>query len=191
MSDPRKGQLLMAAKAGDEHAFASLVQIYQDRIYSLAYYMTKNHHDAEDVAQEVFLKIWRALPSYRGEHEPDAWIMKIAKNTCYDFLRQRKYTEPIEYEHDGKVLTQPLADDAVQSNPTQAILQAERREAVAKALMKMPPEQREILTLRYMEGLSYEQLGQVLDAGQGTVKSKLWRAKQTLKKILQNGNIFE
>ena len=80
--------LLQRARAGDDEAFTLLVKAYGDRVYSLAYYVTKNHHDAEDVAQEVFLKLWRALPSYRGD-APDAWITKIAKNTCLDFIKQK------------------------------------------------------------------------------------------------------
>ena len=190
MPENQNGKLLMAAKAGDEHAFASLVRAYQDKVYSLAYYMTKNHHDAEDVAQEVFLKIWRALPSYRGEHEPDAWIMKIAKNACYDFLKSRRQVEPLEREIDGEVVERPLADPDPDSNPPAAAVTAERRDEVAKALLRLPPEQREILTLKYVQGLSYEQICEVLSIGMGTVKSKLWRAKQALKNILKNGNIF-
>ncbi|MBR2446261.1 MAG: sigma-70 family RNA polymerase sigma factor [Clostridia bacterium] len=191
MSEKQNGQFLMAAKAGDEHAFASLVRVYQDRVYSLAYYMTKNHHDAEDVAQEVFLKIWRALPSYRGENEPDAWIMKIAKNACYDFLKSRRQVEPLEREIDGEVVERPLADPDPDSNPPEAAVLSEQRDEVAKALLRLPPEQREILTLRYVDGLSYEQLARVMSLGMGTVKSKLWRAKKALKNILQNGNISE
>ncbi|MBQ7378752.1 MAG: sigma-70 family RNA polymerase sigma factor [Clostridia bacterium] len=190
MSEKQYARLLLAAKAGDHDAFASLVRAYQDKVYSLAYYMTKNHHDAEDVAQEVFLKIWRALPGYRGDHEPDAWIMKIAKNTCYDHLRQRRAVEPIEFERDGETYVRPLTDDDAQSNPPEAVAQKEMRDEVAKALLRLPPEYREILTLRYMEGLSYDRLSQVLELGEGTVKSRLWRAKQALKNILKNGNIF-
>lgn len=190
MSEKQNGKLLMAAKAGDEHAFASLVHAYQDKVYSLAYYMTKNHHDAEDVAQEVFLKIWRALPSYRGEHEPDAWIMKIAKNACYDHLRQKKQTLPIEYERQGEMVTRQIVDADVQSNPPEAVKEQELRAEVARALLQLAPEYREILTLRYMDGLSYEQLGQVLGVEQGTVKSRLWRAKQAMKNFLKNGNIL-
>ena len=191
MPEKQNGKLLMAAKAGDEHAFTSLVRAYQDKVYSLAYYMTKNHHDAEDVAQEVFLKIWRALPSYRGENEPDAWIMKIAKNACYDFLKSRRQVEPLEREIDGEVVERPLADPDPDSNPPEAAVLSEKRDEVAKALLRLPPEQREILTLRYVDGLSYEQLARVMSLGMGTVKSKLWRAKKALKNILQNGNISE
>ena len=190
MSEKQYARLLLAAKAGDHDAFASLVRAYQDRVYSLAYYMTKNHHDAEDVAQEVFLKIWRSLPSYRGDHEPDTWIMKIAKNACLDHLKQKRTVEPLEWERDGEALERPIADEDVQSNPPQAFAQKEMRDEVAKALLRLPPEYREILTLRYMDGLSYEQLCRVLEIGEGTVKSRLWRAKNTLKKFLENGNIF-
>ena len=182
--------LLKAAKAGDNDAFTLLVKAYEDRVYSLAYYVTKNHHDAEDVAQEVFLKIWRALPSYRGE-APDVWIMKIAKNTCLDHIKQKKRIEPLEYEIDGERAERPIPDTDVQSNPPEAAVQHERIQAVARAMMRLSDEHREILTLRYVNGLSYEQLQRVLDVGEGTVKSRLSRAKKSLKKILKSGNVFD
>ena len=182
-------RLLKAAKAGDSEAFTLLVKAYQDRVYSLAYYVTKNHHDAEDVAQEVFLKIWRSLPSYRGD-APDAWVIKIAKNTCLDFIKQKKRVEPLEYEVDGEMLERPIPDTDVQSNPPDAAVRAEQRKQVEKAILQLGDEHREILTLRYMDGLSYEQLCDVLDVGMGTVKSRLSRAKKSLQNILKSGNIF-
>ncbi len=182
-------RLLQKAKAGDDEAFTLLVKAYQDRVYSLAYYVTKNHHDAEDVAQEVFVKLWRALPSYRGD-TPDAWVMKIAKNACLDHIKQKKRVEPLEYEVDGESVERPIPDTDVQSNPPDAAVQAEQRQAVAKAMLQLSDEHREILTLRYMDGLSYEQLQEVLDVGMGTVKSRLSRAKKSLQNILKSGNIF-
>ena len=188
MSDDMK-ELLQKARAGDDEAFTLLVKAYGDRVYSLAYYVTKNHHDAEDMAQEVFLKLWRALPNYRGD-APDAWVMKIAKNTCFDFIKQKKRVEPLEYEIDGESVERPIPDTDVQSNPSEAVLQQERRQEVQKALLKLSDEHREILTLRYMNGLTYEQLQAVLSVGAGTVKSRLARAKKSLQNILKSGNIF-
>ncbi len=182
-------RLLMQAKAGDNEAFTLLVKAYQNKVYSLAYYVTKNHHDAEDVAQEVFIKMWRALPTYRGD-APDAWVMKIAKNTCLDFIKLKKRVEPLEYEVDGESVERPIPDTDVQSNPPEAAAQTEQRQHVAKAILQLSEEHREILTLRYMDGLSYEQLCDVLDVGMGTVKSRLARAKKSLQNILKSGNIF-
>ena len=181
--------LLMAAKAGDSEAFTLLVKAYQNKVYSLAYYVTKNHHDAEDVAQEVFIKMWRALPTYRGD-APDAWIMKIAKNTCLDFIKQKKRVEPLEYEIDGESVERPIPDTDAQSNPSEAFVLQQRRQEVQNALLRLGEEHREILTLRYMNGLSYEQLQEVLGVGAGTVKSRLSRAKKALQNILKLGNIF-
>ena len=182
-------RLLMAAKAGDNEAFTLLVKAYQERVYSLAYYVTKNHHDAEDVAQEVFIKMWRALPTYRGDI-PDAWVMKIAKNTCLDFIKQKKQVEPLEYEVAGESVERPIPDMDEQSNPPDAAVRTEQRQQVAKAIFRLSQEHREILTLRYMNGLSYEQLCDVLGVGMGTVKSRLARAKKSLQNILKSGNIF-
>lgn len=182
-------RLLQKAKAGDDEAFTLLVKAYQNKVFSLAYYVTKNHHDAEDVAQEVFIKMWRALPTYRGD-APDTWIMKIAKNTCLDFIKQKKRVEPLGYEIDGESVERPIPDTDVQSNPPDAAVQAEQRQQIAKAILQLSDEHREILTLRYMNGLSYEQLQEVLGVGMGTVKSRLARAKKSLQNILKSGNIF-
>ena len=83
-----------------------------------------------------------------------------------------------------------MADEDEQSNPATAVIYDERRQAVANAIMQLPPEHREVLTLRYINGLSYEQMAKVLGERQGTVKSRLWRAKKSLKNILENGNFF-
>lgn len=192
MSEQLHREWMQSAKQGDESAFACLVKAYQDKIWSMAYYMTKNHHDAEDVAQEVFLKLWRSLDSYREDCEVSVWIMRIAKNACYDYLRKRKRTqaEPLTVEYEGEQVERSLPDTDLQSNPAAAMEDKERREAVARALLRLPPEHREVLTLRYMSGMSYEQIAQVLGEREGTVKSRLWRAKRHLKKILEDGNFF-
>ena len=117
-------------------------------------------------------------------------IMKIAKNTCLDFIKQKKRVEPLEYEIDGESVERPIPDTDVQSNPPEAVMQKERRQEVQNALLRLGEEHREILTLRYMNGLSYEQLQEVLGVGMGTVKSRLARAKKSLQNILKSGNIF-
>lgn len=192
MSEQQHRAWVQAAKQGDEYAFTCLVKAYQDKIYSLAYYVTKNHQDAEDVTQEVFLKLWRSLDSYRADATVQVWIMQIAKHACFDLLRKRKRTatESMYLEQDGEWVERPLADTDPKSNPDEAILTEERRKTVARALMSLPPEHRELLTMRYINGLSYEQITQVLGEPAGTVRSRMFRAKKSLKKILDNGNFF-
>lgn len=192
MSEQQHREWMQRAKYGDENAFTSLVKAYQDKVFSMALYMTGNRQDAEDVAQEVFLKLWRSLDTYREDASPGVWIMTIAKHACFDELRRRKrsQTESLYEEHDGEQVERPLADEDEQSNPATAVIHDERRQAVANAIMQLPPEHREVLTLRYINGLSYEQMAKVLGERQGTVKSRLWRAKKSLKNILENGNFF-
>ncbi len=192
MSEQMHREWMQRARCGDEHAFTCLVKAYQDKVYSMALYMTKNPQDAEDVAQEVFLKLWRSIGTYKEEALPEVWIMRIAKNACFDYLRERKrtQTESLYEVYDGEQVERPLADGDVQSNPAAAAEQKERRQAVARAIMQLPPEHREVVTLRYINGLSYEQIAKVLGERQGTVKSRLWRAKKSLKNILENGNFF-
>lgn len=192
MSEQQHRAWVQAAAQGDEYAFTCLVKAYQDKIYSLAYYVTKNHQDAEDVTQEVFLKLWRSMDSYREDASVQAWIMQIAKHACFDLLRKRKRTatESLYTEHDGEQVERPLADPDGQSNPAEAAAEQDLRQSVERALLALPPDHREVLTLRYINGLSYEQITQVLGQSEGTVKSRLFRAKKSLKNILENGNFF-
>lgn len=192
MSEQQHRAWVQAAKQGDEYAFTCLVKAYQDKIYSLAYYVTQNHQDAEDVTQEVFLKLWRSMDSYREDASVQAWIMQIAKHACFDLLRKRKRTatESLYTERDGEQVERPLADPDGQSNPAEVVAEQDRRQSVERALLALPPEYREVLTLRYINGLSYEQITQVLGQPEGTVKSRLFRAKKSLKNILENGNFF-
>ena len=192
MSEQLHRDWMQRAKYGDEHAFTCLVKAYQDKVYSMAFYMTKNKQDAEDMTQEVFLKLWRTLGTYRGEASPQVWILQIAKHTCYDYLkaRKRRETEPLYYENDGQEVERPLADDCEQNDPVKAVEQDERRQNVTNALMQLPPEHREVLVWRYVQGLSYEQMARLAGQSQGTVKSRVFRAKKILKNILKNSNFF-
>ena len=192
MSEQLHRDWIQAARQGDEAAFANLVKAFQDKVYSYAYYVTGNRQDAEDVAQETFLKLWRTLGSYRGDCAPSAWIMQIAKHTCFDYLRakSRRQTETLYDDFDGEIADRPLPDADVQSNPPDAAVQKEQRQAVAKGLAQLPQDQREVLTLCYINGLSYEQIALTLGQPPGTVKSRIRRAKNNLKNILKNGNFF-
>lgn len=192
MSEQLHRDWMQRAKCGDEHAFTCLVKAYQDKVFSMAFYMTKNRQDAEDVTQEVFLKLWRTLGTYRGDASPQVWILQIAKHTCYDYLktRGRRETEPLYYEHDGQEVERPLPTTPEQSDPAKAAEQNERREQITQALMQLPPEQREVLILHYMQGLSYEQIARLAGQTQGTIKSRAFRAKKILKNILKNSNFF-
>lgn len=176
--------LVDRAKQGDEEAFASLVEQYQDRVYRLALRMCGSGHDAEEAAQEAFVAAWRGLPAFRGESRFSSWLYQLTSNASIDLLRREKRHRtnvPIEEQ----IL--PLSEDTPQQNAENA----ELRRNLQNALMALTPEHREIFLLRQMQQLSYEEIGEMLGLESGTVKSRLNRAKKQLRQnLLQQGNIL-
>lgn len=189
MTEP---ELISRAKTGDQGAFEQLVLDNQNRVYSLALRMLGDPEDAQDAAQEAFLNAWRALPSFKGESSFSTWVYRLTSNACIDHLRRRKRRRELEAAsltgEDGESDWEP-ADH--QSDPA---LQTERRmakEAVEEGLRALPDHQREILVMRELSGLSYQEIGAALDLDLGTVKSRIARARLALKKILTaEGNFF-
>ena len=176
--------LIDRARQGDETAFASLVERYQDRVYRLALRICGNSHDAEEAAQEAFVAAWRGLPAFRGESRFSSWLYQLTSNAAIDLLRREKRHRgnvPIEEE----IL--PLSGDSPQQNAENA----ELRRSLQTALMTLTPEHREIFLLRQMQQLSYEEIGGMLGLESGTVKSRLNRAQKQLRQnLLQQGNIL-
>ena len=185
-------ELIRRASEGEERAFEELVRAYERRVFAYAYRMLSNREDAEEVTQDVFVKVWRTLGRFRGDCSFSSWILKITRNTATDVLRRRQETvAPLFSEHptDASFLPEPY-DLSPASNPPEAYLKAEREETVARAIAALPPDFRQILLLREMEGLSYAEIGEVLSIEEGTVKSRISRARQALKKILTDWNFF-
>lgn len=179
------GQIL----AGDQEAFAQLVQAYQKSVYNLCLRMVSNPTEAEDLAQEAFVKAWRGLRFYKHEAAFSTWLYRLTSNVCIDFLRKQKRqnTVSLTMEEDAPELE---ARDTV-PGPEEQILHKENRQALAAAMEQLEEEYRLALTLRVVDELSYEQIADVLDIKVGTVKSRIARARERLRKILlANGNIF-
>ena len=172
------------AKQGDADAFALLVQTYETSVYRLALRMCGNAHDAEEVAQEVFVAAWRGLPSFRGESKFSSWLYQLTTNAAIDFLRREK-------RHRAATPIEDEPEPATPDTPQQALEESEVRRALQQALDSLTPEHREIFLLRQMRQLSYEEIGRLLGLEAGTVKSRLSRAKKQLRQILtQKGNLF-
>ena len=185
--------LVALAKKGDQDAFAQLVEANQNKIYSLALRMTGSPEDGADLAQEAFLRAWRSLPSFQEESSFSTWLYKLTSNLCIDFLRKEKRRKAV-------VTTVSLDDDQDESPPVEVPdhrftpeAEVERRElraAMSRALKTMSEEHRQILILREVEGLSYTEIAQLLDVEEGTVKSRLARARISLRNILQKDGNF-
>jgi len=181
-------RLAALAARGDQDAFAQLVERYAGMVYSLALQRVGAHHDAEDIAQTVFFKAWKALPGYRGEAALSTWLYRLTANASTDFLRQAGRREsPLSLDDPDLPQTPDPAP-----TPAEAAQATERHQALAEALDALPEAARSILLLRELRGLSYEEIAAVLDLPIGTVRSRLARARRALANSLrEQGNLWD
>ncbi len=184
--------LVQQAKAGDRNAFAALVSAYESKIYNLALRYLGNREDAMDASQEVFLRVFRFLPGFQEESGFSTWIYRIGVNVCKDMLaKQSKRNEQSIEVEDEEEERRTLDIVDCRYSPEQILENAELRTILSTAIASLPEQQREVVVLRDIQGLSYEEIASVLSLESGTVKSRLSRARENLrKKLLQNGNIF-
>ena len=173
------------AASGDADAFEQLVLKYQTPIYNLCFRMVGNAEDAADLTQESCLKAWNHLHSFHYEAAFSTWLYRLASNTCLDFLRSMKRHPQISLtveDNDGEEATLDIPD--LSPSPEEALLCAEEKALLAQAMQELEPEQRQILTLRVVNEMSYADIADVLRIREGTVKSRLSRARDALRKNL-------
>ena len=190
--DERNGQRELDAEAirrtlaGETDAFAALVARYERMVYNLAYSRTGSREDALDASQECFLRAWRALPSFRLDSSFPTWLYRICLNHVLDGYRKKKRRGG-ETDLDQ---AQAVAADS-RYDPQEAVAADERAEAVRRAIRQLPEDHRTIIVMRDMEDMTYAQIGEALGLGEGTVKSRLNRARASLRKLLENdGELF-
>ena len=183
---------IQRAARGDHAAFEWLVEQYQTPVYRLCLRMTNNAEDAADLTQESFLKAWKNLESFHFESAFSTWLYRLTTNTCLDFLRQSKRRPTVSMvteDAEGEEQVLDVADPA--PSPEEQVLTALDREQLGATMARLPEEQRQLLILRAINGLSYAEISEVLQVPEGTVKSRLARARENLrKKLLQNGNFL-
>jgi RNA polymerase sigma-70 factor, ECF subfamily len=173
-------QLIERAVAGDERAFAELVTRYQTAVYNLAYRMLGDAGEAEDAAQEVFLRIYRRLATYDADHRFSTWVLSIASHYCIDLLRRKRpWLVPLENISNWM--------RARSRGPEAAALAVEQQDIVRSLLAKLPEHYRLVLLLRYWHDLGYEEIAQVVDLPVSTIKARLHRARNALAALV-NGD---
>ena len=179
--------------AGDSNAFGELVEAYQDKVYNLALRMCGNADDAFDLAQDAFFRAWRGLSGFQFESAFSTWLFRLTSNVCLDWLRAKKRRPTVSLttlDDEGEEVQMEIRDPG--KSPEELLLAAEDRAAVTRAMNELPVEFREILTLRAIDDLSYTEIAEILHLREGTVKSRLSRARLALRnKLLQNGNNLE
>ena len=180
--------LLEKARQGDQEAFGELVRLYEKKVYALTLRMCKNPDDAAEAAQEAFLAAWQGLKFFRGEASFSTWLYRLASNACVDLLRKeqrhRAAAGPSLNDEDTYM---DIADDA--ATPQELAERSELREQIEEGLQSLSPEHREVLILRELHQLSYDEIAQTLDLDTGTVKSRISRGRKALRNfLLQSGN---
>ena len=180
-------------RSGDADAFEALVLEHQKKVYNLALRMVGSEEDAKDMAQEAFIRAYSSLDSFRGDSKFSVWLYRLTSNVCIDFLRSRgrKQTVSLTVEDEDEDPAELEIPDE-RFSPEKALEKRELRESVSRGLETLSPEYRQILLLREISGMSYEEIGKALDLEEGTVKSRIFRARKELCAFLsEGGNIPE
>ncbi len=176
MNDDMK-TLIQKAARGDELSFEKLVKEHQNLVYNVALRLCGNREDALDVSQEAFIKAWRALPKFRFECSFSTWMYRITVNAAKDYIKKENSAAPtLELSEVGDVESGDSPDDTV--------IKSERSSMLKNALNQLSLEHKEIITLRDIEGYSYEEISELLSIEAGTVKSRINRARSALRKLL-------
>ena len=182
--------LIERCKSGQQDAFDVLVERYQQKVFNIAYRMSGNEEDALDWAQESFIRVYKALDSFKGQSSFATWLHRITNNICIDELRKRKRQPLVVLSTSSSVSTdegeyQVEFSSSPEDNPEERVLSAEFRETIHKGLQDLSPEHRMVLVLRDLESHSYEEIADILDVNVGTVKSRLNRARLALREYLE------
>ncbi|HEY1084513.1 MAG TPA: sigma-70 family RNA polymerase sigma factor [Prosthecobacter sp.] len=181
--------LVKRCQAGDTRAFDVLVNRYRGRVYAMTYHMIQNEAEAWDLAQEAFIKAWRALPRFKLDSSFYTWLYRIAHNVAYDYLRKKKIQGDGEFddsrtEHKAAAgaETVPHGDAA----PDTVLKNAELGERIRAAIAQLSPDHRQVILLREVEGLQYEEIAALIPCSLGTVMSRLFYARKKLQELLKD-----
>jgi RNA polymerase sigma factor RpoE len=180
--------LVRLAQGEDVSAYDQLVRRYQERIYATIYHMTSNHEDANDLVQETFIKAYRALKSFKGDSSFYTWVYRIAVNKTINFLKQRKNRVHMSLNDvDFNVENDPdLVALVSDKTPRRDLNLAELQDKLNEAMQKLSEHHRMVVTLHDIQGLSHEEIGVIMDCNVGTVRSRLFYARQQLQAYLSD-----
>ncbi len=180
-------RLAKLARNGDRGAFADLVELYKDKIFHLAYRMLNNTHEAEDAVQETFLRVYMNLDRYDENQKFSTWIFRIGTNLCIDRLRKRKkktYSLDAEMpDGEGNDFYSMLPGH--EDTPEKQVILSETQQQIRKAIDTLPEKYKSVVILRYLHDLSLQEIGEVLDMPVTTVKTRVHRGREYLRKKLE------
>ena len=181
--------LIKQAIRGDAYAFEQLMRRHESRMYSVAIRMCGNREDAQDCVQDAMLRIYRALDRFKGQSSFSTWVYRITMNTCLDELRRRKVRASTSLD---TLLESGWSPTDETDTPEHHAIDAERRKALSGAIQSLPEDMRSAIVLREMQGLSYEEISDVLSVNVGTIKSRISRGREKLReKLKKNAELFD
>jgi len=172
---------------GDQNAYADIVNLYQHKLYQICYRMLGNKQEAEDIAQEAFVRAYINLHSYDQKRKFSTWIYRIATNLCIDRIRKKKPDYYLDAEVAGTdgldMYSQIAADEKL---PEDVVAQMELQERIQYEISRLPDKYRSVIVLKYIEELSLQEISEILDMPLGTVKTRIHRGREALRKQLNN-----
>jgi len=185
---PGDMELVRRAQRDDAQAYDELVRRYQERIYATVYHMTSNHEDANDLVQDTFIKAYRVLKTFKGGSSFYTWVYRIAVNKTINFLKQRKNRLHMSLNDvDLNAENDPdLVAMVSEKTPRRDLSLAELQERLNAAMLRLSEHHRMVVTLHDIQGLSHEEIGEIMDCNVGTVRSRLFYARQQLQGYLSD-----
>lgn len=192
--DATEKNLVELSARGDIEAFETLIQFHQKKVYNIALRMTKNPEDAQELAQDTFVRAFIAIKKFRGEASFSTWLYRIAMNVCTDFLRKRNKAVVISMEQGaaGSENDQPIQLAEEGPGPDELSEKRQLKNLVRQAMDSLSMEHRQVLILRDLLDLSYKDIANTLKVNEGTVKSRINRAREGLKQvILKKPELFQ
>ena len=193
--ESRVNDLVRQAQEGSMQAVDELVGIYQAPLFNLAYRMVNQHEEAVDLTQEVFIKVYRAIRKYKGDSRFSTWLYALALNTCRTRrkrLGRIRFFEALSLDERGDPENSPSRHEPADTAdlPDQAMEKHETREIVSRAIATLPEDFREVIVMRDLQGLSYEEIAGATGCTEGTVKSRLWRARAKVRDELRREGLI-
>ncbi len=172
---------------GDQNAYGEIVELYKDKVYQLCYRMLGNRHEAEDMAQEAFIRAYINISRFNTDLKFSTWLYRIATNLCIDRLRKKKPDYYLDAEvtgTDGLTMYSQVATDT--DLPEDNLVSMELAETIERAILRLPEKYRTVIVLKYIEELSLKEISEILDIPVGTVKTRIHRGREALRQQLSN-----
>ena len=185
-SNDDDSQLVQAILEGNSNAFKGLVEQYQTRVYNVIYGMVHNREDAKELTQDTFIKAYKKLDSFQIGTKFYTWLCRIAVNTTIDHIRRMKLRQTTEFDENIAVSQDGSIDDSHYSdNPEKKALNDELKKAIVEAIDQLPEDQKQVLILKEIDGLSYKEIAEIVGVPHGTVMSRLFYARKKMQEILE------